>query len=365
MSIRKILFWLHLIIGCSAAIFIFLMSATGVALTYERQMIQAAEKADYPVVASQGRRLTLDEIMETNPLFSDIEKPSLSIESGSNSLFVVSKGRKTLAYLNPYTGQEVETPGKETKAFFKKLRGFHRWLTLDGSFSDTGRWINGIANVIFFILILSGLYLWLPNKITKRAFKSKLVLSRRHKSKQARNYQWHNVFGVYMTPILAVVVFTAFFFSFKLPGQLLKDNVETTASSLPVGESIKEGAEYQSYQNMIDSLVIAYPNWQRIQFAPANTSIQSFRLDYGSGGEPQKRLSIAIDKTTGKHTAVRSFEDNSTYMKIRSYIRFLHTGEVYGLLGQTLAGLASLLACLLVYTGLMLSIRRWQLSRSS
>jgi len=39
-------------------------------------------------------------------------------------------------------------------------------------------------------------------------------------------------------------------------------------------------------------------------------------------------------------------------------LRFGHTGEVFGLAGQTVAGLASLGALVLGYTGLSLAIRR-------
>jgi uncharacterized iron-regulated membrane protein len=44
--------------------------------------------------------------------------------------------------------------------------------------------------------------------------------------------------------------------------------------------------------------------------------------------------------------------------RLRTWFRFVHTGEEYGILGQTIAALASLAACFLVYTGLALAYRR-------
>ena len=76
--------------------------------------------------------------------------------------------------------------------------------------------------------------------------------------------------------------------------------------------------------------------------------------------KPQKRYKITLNTQSGAVVQQTSFSDLSTYRKARSYIRFLHTGEALGLLGQTIAGLSSLFVCLLVYTGLMLSIRRWK-----
>ena len=43
---------------------------------------------------------------------------------------------------------------------------------------------------------------------------------------------------------------------------------------------------------------------------------------------------------------------------LRRYIRFLHSGEIYGIVGQTIAGLASLATLVLVWTGFALAWRR-------
>ncbi len=369
MNIRKTFFWLHLIIGCSAAIFIFLMSITGVALTYERQMIKIAERSDYPVAPTgTSIALPIDELLSIAQEYPTQKPAEIVIENQLNAPIVVKDGRKEIAYLNPYTGAEMAVPGQGTKIFFKKLRAFHRWLTLDGKFSETGRWVNGIANVIFLILILSGLYLWLPKRLKFKAFKQRLLLSGKYANKSARNYQWHNVFGIYMAPILFVVVVTAFFFSFKWPANTLKNYVSTEVVALTKSAELssQQGELQLPIATQLETLSALYPYWQTIKFS-LNSSLegkpmdsQLFKVDQGNGGEPQKRISVQLNTVTGKLVQEQKFEQLSTYSKLRSYIRFTHTGEAFGLLGQTIAGLASLLACLLVYTGAMLSWRRWR-----
>ena len=37
---RKVLFWMHLCTGCVAGLVVLIMSVTGVALTYEKQMVR-------------------------------------------------------------------------------------------------------------------------------------------------------------------------------------------------------------------------------------------------------------------------------------------------------------------------------------
>ena len=53
-AFRNILFWLHLIAGIAAGVFILLMSITGVALTYERQMLERADVPRFTIPTHQG-----------------------------------------------------------------------------------------------------------------------------------------------------------------------------------------------------------------------------------------------------------------------------------------------------------------------
>ena len=84
----------------------------------------------------------------------------------------------------------------------------------------------------------------------------------------------------------------------------------------------------------------------------------NFRVDRSVGGQPAMVYNLQLNTTDGKVTNWRTFADNSPGSQARSNIRFLHTGEVFGIVGQTVAGLASLAACFLVWTGLALAWRR-------
>jgi len=56
---------------------------------------------------------------------------------------------------------------------------------------------------------------------------------------------------------------------------------------------------------------------------------------------------------------VSEYEAYNAGRKARTWLRFAHTGEVYGIVGQTVAGIASLGGVFLVYTGIALSLRRF------
>jgi uncharacterized iron-regulated membrane protein len=74
--------------------------------------------------------------------------------------------------------------------------------------------------------------------------------------------------------------------------------------------------------------------------------------------EQELAYSLFFDSRTGQVADVLRKEDWSMGDQAWGTARFLHTGEYFGIVGQTLAGLASLLACILVYTGFVLGLRR-------
>jgi uncharacterized iron-regulated membrane protein len=68
---------------------------------------------------------------------------------------------------------------------------------------------------------------------------------------------------------------------------------------------------------------------------------------------------LALDIGTGSVTRWEPFDTQSLGRRLRSWTRFTHTGEYYGLVGQTVAGVVSAGAVVLVYTGLALALRRF------
>jgi len=81
-------------------------------------------------------------------------------------------------------------------------------------------------------------------------------------------------------------------------------------------------------------------------------------IDEGNGGQPQRRHNLTLDAYSGDVAAWQPFSSQSTGQRARSWIRFLHTGEALGVVGQTIAGVVSATSVLMVWTGLALAYRR-------
>ena len=88
------------------------------------------------------------------------------------------------------------------------------------------------------------------------------------------------------------------------------------------------------------------------------TAPVTFTIDRGAVGQPQLRSTLTIDRSTGGVSRSETFETQTLGRRLRTFARFAHTGEFFGVAGQTIAGLASAGAVVLTWTGLSLALRR-------
>jgi uncharacterized iron-regulated membrane protein len=103
------------------------------------------------------------------------------------------------------------------------------------------------------------------------------------------------------------------------------------------------------------------PDWKTISVAlpSGNAPRVVLTLDAGDGGQPHKRATLMLDRRTGAVERWEPYSSQSAGRRARTWLRFAHTGEVYGLAGQTVAGLVTAGGAVLVFTGLALALRRF------
>ena len=71
------------------------------------------------------------------------------------------------------------------------------------------------------------------------------------------------------------------------------------------------------------------------------------------------RSSLTLNGASGAVIQWQPYEGQTAGQKLRGWLRFAHTGEIYGLTGQTVAGVVTAGGAVLVYTGIALALRRW------
>jgi uncharacterized iron-regulated membrane protein len=349
-----------------------MMSVTGVVLTYEKQLARWADR-DYwtgggaaqpprPSVVLGAARLHRPETPVTSlQLFPEPGAPA-----------VASYGRSGRVYLDPASGEIRGEPDTRMADFLGAVRGWHRWFNVQGDGRATARAITGWSNLGFLLLVLSGLYLWFPRRWTWRHFRSVLFFKPGARGK-ARDFNWHHVVGFWTAVPLAVVVFTGVMISFPEARNVVLDLVVTDdplAAEAPpsAGSTAPEESDGPSL-GPLDPVVLngvlaraseRVSDWRRISIVIPEDAVDPVeaRIERGLPGQPQKRFVARYDAVSGRELDFVRPQDQPGTSRVRGFFRFAHTGEYFGLAGQTVAGIVTLLSVILVWTGLALTWRR-------
>jgi uncharacterized iron-regulated membrane protein len=375
-AFRNLVFWCHLVVGSVAALVILVMSVTGVLLTYEKQMTASADKRAYRVQAS-GARLSAEALLTKVAEAEGRPPANLTLRADPAAPAEASFGRGRTLFVDPYSGRILGDGGHGTRAFFRTVTDWHRWLAQQGEGRDTARAITGASNLGFLFLVVSGFYLWWPRNWSRKALRN-VTWFRRGVSGKARDFNWHNVIGLWSTIPLFVVVLSGVVISYPWASNavygIYGEKPPVRRGGGPGGEGVperggrggrREGRSPVSFAG-IDRLWARaekqVEGWRSISLAvprEADAPV-AFTIDRGTAGQPQLRGKLTLDRRSGEPTEWETFGDNTPGRRLRSILRFAHTGEVLGLPGQTVAGLASLGGAFLVWTGIALALRRFQ-----
>lgn len=400
---RRILFWTHLVAGLIAGVSIAIMCFTGTVLAFEKQIVSWSERdaRRVAVPAEAAARLPLDTLLErVRTVHPDARPASIVVSADPRDAVAVSLGRDDTLYVNPYTGEIRRPASTAVHDFMHVMVDWHRYLALSGDQRPTGKLINGICNLAFFALAVTGVYLWMPRNWSWRSIRAVAFLNLSARGK-ARDFNWHNVIGLWSAPILIVLTLTAVPISFRWGNDLVyrlvgeeppvrgPAGLSTPAPELPPpppgARPISREAQFAAIQN-------AVPDWQqitlrlappmprgqnasaprppanaappnseppaRVRERPANTA-PTFVVKRPAAWPRTATTTLTLDPFTGDILRTEGFSDLSTGRQIRSWTRFLHTGEALGWGGQLIAGLASLGGCILAYTGFALAWRRF------
>jgi uncharacterized iron-regulated membrane protein len=391
MTIRKTLFWCHLAVGVSAGIVILIMSLTGVLLTYQPQILRYIDR-DVRLVESPGdisTRLTpaalFEKVTAERP---NVKLLGLTLQSDPREAAAfqtegpTGPGSSPTLYVNPYTG-EIRGQGSTTaRTFFRVTAEWHRYLALAGDERPTGKLITGISNVGFLGLAISGIYLWWPKSLSVRNLKV-ITMFRWSSDGRARDWNWHNTTGFWCSLILVVLTATAMVISFPWANNLVyritgseiprpaappSTPAPPTAGS-PAGGSNPPSAPSAGGQlkvpENLDGLwrqaEAQVPEWRSIAFRiPQREDAPAvFAISNGEAWDLTARSTLTLNPETAAVVTYEGYMDQSVGRRVRTWMRFLHTGEALGPIGQTIAGLASAGGVLLVWTGISLAFRRF------
>ena len=398
-SLRRVLFWSHLTLGVVAGLVILLMSITGVLLGFERQTIAWLDGAPRVEAPAGVERLPLDALLAGAGIdAAEVASVAMRADPAEPVTVRFRDRERGTVLLDPWRGGTVAPPADSAgRKAMAALRRWHRWVGAEG-----GEWrarmkaTTGASNLAFLLIVLSGLWLWWPKRLTWTAIRN-VAWFRRGLSPKARDFNWHNTIGFWTAIPLFFVVASGVFISYRWPGLWLDrvaGNAEERAAAIEAlaatpepardggsgGGGTRGGAESRggrerggpeertdtpsrpraSLQAIAAAAAAARPDWQSLTITTPSPrdSVVTVAAAAGNTYRPDLRTTLRFDAETAALAGATGYADLSVSRRIRAWVRFGHTGEVFGLTGQWIATIASLGGVFLVLTGLALSVRR-------
>jgi uncharacterized iron-regulated membrane protein len=102
------------------------------------------------------------------------------------------------------------------------------------------------------------------------------------------------------------------------------------------------------------------PTWRSIamRITPRPGDPINFTLTDAEHWNQFARSQLSVKAATGEVVRWEPYAANNAGQKLRGWLRFAHTGELGGIIGQTVAGIACVGGAFLVWTGVALALRR-------
>lgn len=361
---RKSLFWLHLIAGVLGGIVIFIMCVTGAALSFEKNILENVEYAQRTVAVGE-KRLSQQELLTKTVEAKPKARPStMVVKNDPGAAVTISLGREGQVFVDPYSGVITGEGNKSARVFFGTMTDLHRWIALSGDGRPVGKAITGACNLMFLFLAISGIYIWMPRKLTWNGIRP-VIWFRSTKSGKARDFNWHNTIGFWCSLILVVLTITAAIISYQWASNLL---YTLTGNEVPPPQQQQaptaNPASEQAFSvpeniNALWSRAETQSDrWKSISLRLPLTKDAVFTIDEGKSWNIFARSTLSLDATSGEIVKWDQYENRNSGQQLRTWSRFTHTGESFGIVGQIVGFIACIGGTFLVYTGLALATRR-------
>jgi uncharacterized iron-regulated membrane protein len=217
--LRKALFQVHLWVGIGVGLYVLLISLSGSAIVFRRQLeTKFARKEAF--VAVSGPRLSEDALSQR--ALQDYSGYKVADIFESKRLdrpvsVVLQRGKTRFERLyNPYTGADLGDPQSPMERLLESTVDFHDNL-LSG---DSGRLANGIGSILVCLLSITGIVIWWPGSNNWRrslgiSWKASFPLF---------NWTLHSAVGFWCSLFVLTWAVSGIYFSFPHPFEALWGN---------------------------------------------------------------------------------------------------------------------------------------------
>lgn len=361
-TFRQIASQLHLWLGVSSGLVVFIVALTGSILVFEEELEPVLYPGFHIVEAPNNQSpLPLDNLRAAVvSRYPEQRIAHIAIEPHAERtvIFGLVKGKKEKDVLsvavNPYTAEITDTR-RENEAFFHVVQQLHRYLCLE----ETGKAITGVATITFIVIMITGLVLWWPKRKQTR---QRLTIKWNAKFRRL-NWDLHAVFGFYVLPFTFIIALTGLVWSYKWVNNMIYltfDGRPQQKREAPANIGIINGASTGTLAKITaeTNRLLNHPG--RIQFTLPESDSLSITVSKANDDASIANVVdfLYFDQTDGKLISKRLYDDETKGMKVRRLVFPIHTGSIWGWPTKILAFIVALIAASLPVTGVIIWVGR-------
>ncbi|MEP1087769.1 PepSY-associated TM helix domain-containing protein [Algoriphagus sp.] len=382
-SIRNIFDQIHLYAGLISGLVVIAVCFSGTIYVYNTEIREFMDSELY-FVEETGNRMSADELKGSleKTMESSVVGLMWNEESDRSVQFTLKKegeeGRGNTYFVNPYSAEILGNTSDKTQTaeFMGYMFSLHRWLLLDRvetpilesiSNRDLGRFINGVATLLFLLGVITGIVIWVPNKV--KSWKQGLKIKWSGNWKRV-NHDIHNTLAFYSLILLFIMSATGPFWSYtwyregwqKTWDTYQEPNAknEKTAKTEQQPEAIAPVEEVNlasfSLEDIFTKTNQELPYKGNIRVSIPSTSSDPIAVSkyktgfFARSGSDQLTLSTSDLSVTEANL----FSDLPFRQQIGRSVKSLHTGDIFGQFSKFLWFVACLIATSLPITGTLI-----------
>jgi uncharacterized iron-regulated membrane protein len=370
---------LHLWLGLSVGLIIFIVSITGTLFVFKDEVENFTRKeviyhkevniAQKQVLPIRSLEKMVDEQVKEKykihwvniPIDKKMTYQFYWYEHNTNAWnyfeeFPIYKS----AYVNPYTGKVLKV-FDEKNGFFQIVKCIHWSFLLK---QDWGKYVVGIPVIIFVIMLISGIILWWPKN--KAAAKQRFSFKWKNiKSWKRKNYDIHNILGFYVSIFALIFSITGLFYAFFVVQTMMYFIFSGGKTEYPDFSNIKNKAPIEArtettLDRVISTVHTKYPSSYGFSIdlghphmddhEHPNFSVFVKHLSYSY----HKNSSLIFDENSGELLHTYNHEDKNFGEKTVAANYDIHVGSILGLPTKIIAFIVSLICASLPLTGFLI-----------
>ena len=363
MTLKKAVGKLHLWLGLTSGLVVFVVAVTGCLYAFKTEIEDLTQpyrfvaKQPKPVLPPSQLRAVGNRILPGKSLHS-VTYPA----DGRAALLTFYHYEPTyyyVAFVDPYTGNVLKVKDMSWDFFYQVLQGhYYLWLP-----PAVGQPIVASATLIFVVLLVSGLVLWWPKNRAASRQRFRFAWKKSTGPKR-KNYDLHNILGFYATLVLLLLAFTGLVWGFQWFAKSVYWVTSGGKTQVAFYEPHADGPHRSSPLPAVDRLwqqtVATHPHAKSIEAHFPETDSAAIAISTNpEAGTYWKADHRYYDQRTLKEIPVTHqygrFSGNlSMADKIARMNYDVHVGAILGLPGKLIMFLASLIAASLPVTGFLI-----------